>query len=71
MSEAVTNHLIQMLTNRSRSIALVEGSCVWCGGEANEFRTREAKKQYGFNAMCQRCQDQAEEDIKELEEFNA
>lgn len=44
-------------TNMTRDEAVSQSLCIWCKGEAKEFRDEISKKEYLISAMCQQCQD--------------
>ena len=49
--------MLSKLTGVSRVAAVDEGSCVMCGGFAEDFRDELSISEYSISGMCQECQD--------------
>ena len=47
---------------RKRSECLDNKICVVCGSEAYQFKNEDAYKEFLIGAVCQKCQDDDEED---------
>jgi hypothetical protein len=46
------------LHGRSRTLAIVNDSCVSCGGRADKFKDEVSKREFGISGLCQKCQDE-------------
>jgi len=44
-------------TGMSAAEAAKVQKCVWCGGEAKEFKDEISKREYAISGLCQACQD--------------
>ena len=42
----------------SNTEAKIVQTCVFCKGDANQFRDPLSKKEYGISGLCQTCQDE-------------
>lgn len=41
-----------------RRVARATQTCVWCKGDATEFRDELSRREYAISHMCQTCQDE-------------
>jgi hypothetical protein len=55
--ESALEDLGKTLFGRSRAASGDNQMCISCGNDANFFRDKLSRKEYGISRLCQTCQD--------------